>query len=139
MSVRTDRFWLAAILALALALRFPVLNGPLWYDEIVTVETHLKMGWGAMLSDYSMNHHYLHNIAAKAAMDLFGAAPWAIRLPALIFGLLGIWAIWRLARDAGGSMVAHATALLVALSYHHIWFRRTRAATRGWRSSRRSG
>lgn len=122
MSARTDRLWLAAILLLALVLRLPLMNGPLWFDEVVTVETHLKMGWGAMLSDYSMNHHYLHNIAAKGAMDLFGPSPWAIRLPALIFGILGIWAIWRLARDASGSLAAHATALLLALSYHHIWF-----------------
>ncbi len=117
-----DRLILAAILLLALALRLWGLNGPLWFDEIVTYETHLRLGWGEMLSTYSMNYHYLHNIAAKASISLFGASPWAIRLPALLFGLGGIAAMWALARNIAGSLPAHATALLMALSYHHIWF-----------------
>lgn len=113
---------LALILVLALALRLFGLNGPLWFDEIATVDTHLRLGWGEMMQSYSMNHHYLHNLAAKASMQLFGDAPWAIRLPALVFGLLSIAATWALARRAAGSISAHATALLLALSYHHIWF-----------------
>lgn len=117
-----DLFWLAAILALALVMRLVSLNSPLWWDEIATVETHLHMGWGQMLQDYSMNHHYLHNIAAKATMELFGESPWAIRLPALVFGLGAIAAMWVLARDIAGAVPAHATALMLALSYHHIWF-----------------
>ncbi len=117
-----DYLWLAAILLLALALRVIMLNGPLWFDEVVTVETHLRMGWGEMLQSYSMNHHYLHNLAAKATMEMFGETPWAIRLPALAFGLAGIAAMWVLARDIAGVIPAHATALLLALSYHHIWF-----------------
>jgi len=117
-----DRLILGAILLLALALRLPVMNGPLWYDEITTVDTHLKLGWGEMLTDYSMNHHYLHNFLAKATMDLFGPEPWAIRLPALLFGLGSIWAIWALAKRVSSMCVAHATALMMALSYHEIWF-----------------
>jgi len=118
----TDRLILALILLLALALRLWHLNSPLWYDEVVTVETHLRLGWGAMLQDYSMNHHYLHNLAAKAAMQMFGEAPWAIRLPSMLFGIAAIGAIWALAFRWAGNLVAHATALLLALSYHHIWF-----------------
>lgn len=117
-----DAFWLGAILILALALRVIGLNSPLWFDEIVTVQTHLRLGWGEMLQSYSMNHHYLHNLAAKLSMSLLGDAPWAIRLPAMLFGLGGIAAMWVLARDIAGRLPAHATALLMALSYHHIWF-----------------
>lgn len=121
-STTRDRLILAAILLLALGLRLVGLNGPLWFDEVVTYDTHLRLGWGEMLSSYSMNHHYLHNIAAKLSMTVFGDAPWAIRLPALLFGLGGITAMWVLARRIAGSLPAHATALLMALSYHHIWF-----------------
>ncbi len=122
MERNSDAFWLGAILILALVLRVIGLNGPLWFDEIVTVQTHLKLGWGEMLQSYSMNHHYLHNLAAKLSMSLFGESPWAIRLPAMLFGLGGIAAMWVLARDIAGRLPAHATALLMALSYHHIWF-----------------
>ena len=117
-----DLVWLAAILVFAAVLRVVSLNSPLWFDEIITVDTHLRMGWGEMLQSYSMNHHYLHNLAAKATMEAFGDAPWAIRLPALAFGLAAIAVMWFLARDLAGAMPAHATALLLALSYHHIWF-----------------
>jgi hypothetical protein len=114
---------LGAILVLALLLRLPGLDGPLWYDEVVTLETHLRLPWGAMVSDYSMNHHYLFSFAAKASMALFGEAPWALRLPALLLGLAGIGAGWALARQVTGRVaVAHAVALMLALSYHHIWF-----------------
>ncbi|MBS0565275.1 MAG: glycosyltransferase family 39 protein [Proteobacteria bacterium] len=119
---RRDYAVLALILALALALRLYGLNGPLWFDEITTVDTHLRLGWGEMMQSYSMNHHYLHNLAAKAAMQIFGESPWAIRLPALLFGLSAIAAMWVLVRRATDSGTAHATALLLALSYHHIWF-----------------
>lgn len=121
-SGRRDHAVLALILALALALRLYGLNGPLWFDEITTVDTHLRLGWGEMMQGYSMNHHYLHNLAAKAAMQIFGESPWAIRLPALLFGLGAIAAMWVLVRRAADSATAHATALLLALSYHHIWF-----------------
>lgn len=113
---------LAAILLFALALRVYGLNAPLWYDEIETVDSHLRLPWGEMMRDYSMNHHYLHNLLAKASMQIFGEAPWSIRLPALGFGLGTIWATWVLARDVAHRRVAHVTALLVALSYHEIWF-----------------
>lgn len=119
---RTEYLWLALILALALALRLFGLNGPLWYDEIVTVTSHLRLPWSEMLQSYSLNHHYLFDFEAKLAISLFGEAPWAVRLPAMLFGVAGVAAIWVLARQVAGSTIALATALLVALSYHHIWF-----------------
>jgi hypothetical protein len=84
---RQDWLWLGAILALAAGLRIWGLNAPMWHDEIQTLVTHLDLGWGEMVQSYSMNHHYLHNILAKGSMALFGDEPWAIRLPAMLFGL----------------------------------------------------
>lgn len=117
-----DRRWLVLILALAAGLRLWHLNAPLWHDEIQTLVTHVHLGWGEMLQSYSMNHHYLHNIAAKISVTMFGEAPWAVRLPAMLFGLATIWATWVLAREVAGAGIAHVTALLLALSYHEIWF-----------------
>ncbi|OYX42140.1 MAG: hypothetical protein B7Z02_13075 [Rhodobacterales bacterium 32-67-9] len=121
-SGQRDYLWLGAILALAAALRIWGLNAPMWHDEIQTLVTHVNLGWGEMVQSYSMNHHYLHNIAAKASMTLFGDAPWAIRLPAMLFGLGTLAAMWFLARDIAGATLAHVTTLLLALSYHQIWF-----------------
>ncbi|MCB2136894.1 MAG: glycosyltransferase family 39 protein, partial [Rhodobacteraceae bacterium] len=121
-SGQRDYLWLGAILVLAAALRIWGLNAPMWHDEIQTLVTHVNLGWSDMLQSYSMNHHYLHNIAAKAAMAVFGDAPWAVRLPAMLFGLGTLAAMWFLARDIAGATIAHVTTLLLALSYHEIWF-----------------
>ncbi|MFZ5709310.1 MAG: glycosyltransferase family 39 protein [Pseudomonadota bacterium] len=119
---RRDLLALGAILLVALALRIPGLNGPLWFDEITTVATHLRLPWLQMMTDYSMNYHYLHDVFAKAFIAVFGEEPWAIRMTALIFGLASIAAAWALARQVAGVPVAHATALLLATNYHQIWF-----------------
>ncbi len=117
-----DQTWLWAILLVAAAARIVGLNAPLWYDEMLTVTTHLRPSWGAFFTDYSMNHHYFHDLFAKASMGLFGDSAWAVRLPAMLFGLASIAAMWVLARDVAGAGPAHVTALLLAVSYHHIWF-----------------
>ncbi|OSP55076.1 glycosyltransferase family 39 protein [Pseudoruegeria sp. SK021] len=113
---------LAIILIGALCLRLIGLNGPLWYDEILTLDSHIRMPWPDMMQSYSMNHHYLHNLQAKLSLDLFGDDNWSLRLPALVFGVGSIAAVWRLANDVVGNRIAHLVAVLLALSYHHIWF-----------------
>lgn len=117
-----DWLWLALILALATGLRLWNLGAPLWFDEIVTVMEHLRLDWGRMLSSYSMNYHYLHNLQAKLATQIWGEEIWAIRLPSLVFGLASIVATWALAWRIATPAVAHVTAALMALSFHHIWF-----------------
>ena len=117
-----DHQILSAILLLAFGLRLWGLNAPLWYDEITTVETHLRLPWDEMMTSYSMNHHYLYSLQAKLSAAVFGEAAWSVRLPAMIFGVGSIAAIWVLAKRLAGVRVAHATALLLTLSFHHIWF-----------------
>lgn len=117
-----DHQILTGILLLALGLRIWGLNAPLWYDEITTVETHLRLPWDEMMTSYSMNHHYLYSLQAKLSASLFSEAAWSIRLPAMIFGVGSVAAIWALAKRVAGTRIAHITALLLALSFHHIWF-----------------
>ena len=117
-----DHQILSAILLLAFGLRIWGLNAPLWYDEITTVETHLRRPWDEMMTSYSMNHHYLYSLQAKLSASLFGEAAWSVRLPAMLFGVGSIAVIWALAKRVAGVRLAHVTALLLALSFHHIWF-----------------
>lgn len=117
-----DSLILVAILLLATGLRLWGLNAPLWYDEIQTLDTHLRLDWSAFFASYELNHHYFHNLAAKLSIGWFGETNWAIRLPAMVFGVGSIWMAWILAKDLTAKRFAHVTALLLALSYHHIWF-----------------
>lgn len=119
---RRDYYILGGLVLIALMLRLWGLNQPLWYDEIQTLETHIGAPWGEMMQSYSMNHHYLYSFQAKIFTTLFGETAWAIRMPAALFGTATVAAIWWLAKSIAGVRIAHVTALLVALSYHQIWF-----------------
>lgn len=121
-ATRSEIAMLALILAVAVALRLPGLADPLWFDEIMTLVTHVRLPWSEMMRDYSMNHHYLYSFEAKAAVDLLGEGPVALRLPALLFGIGSVAAGWWVARMVGGWFAGLLTAALLATSYHHIWF-----------------
>lgn len=118
-----DRRWIAAILLLGLALRLPGLNSGLWFDEVDTLTSYIRLPFGALLGTYdSLNNHMFFSLQAKLSVTLFGEHPWAIRLPAMLLGLASIWALWRLGRLVAGEVPARLAALMMALSYHHVWF-----------------
>ncbi len=120
---RWERGALAGLLVLAAALRLYKLDSPLWFDEIMTLTHYVREPWGRLAADYSsFNNHLFHSLQAKAAVTLFGEHPWALRLPAMLFGVGSIWALWRVARSALRPAEALFAAALLALSYHHIWF-----------------
>ncbi len=118
-----DLLILGAIILIAALLRIVSLNEPLWYDEIYSLMNFVRAPFFKIVSeDFDFNNHLLYNIQAKAAIFLFGEYNWSFRLPALLFGVAGIAAMWWLAQSVAGTIVAHSTAALIALSYHHIWF-----------------
>lgn len=119
---RNDLAILLLILLLAAVLRSAGLNAPLWYDEIRTVDTHVSLPWNEMMREYSMNHHYFFSMKAKLVSQIFGDQAWAYRFPAVLFGVGLVGVIWWLAKEVADSTIAHVSALLVALSYHQVWF-----------------
>jgi mannosyltransferase len=115
--------WVLAILALALVLRLVKLDAELWYDEILTLVNFVRLPFGELVTTYtSLNNHMLYSIEAKTVIGLFGEHPWTLRLPAALFGVASVWAAYRLAREAVGPWEARLGALLLAVSYHHVWF-----------------
>ncbi|WP_170412485.1 glycosyltransferase family 39 protein [Ruegeria arenilitoris] len=119
---RSDLAILLFILLLAAALRIAGLDSPLWYDEIWTVDTHIRLPWGDMMREYSMNHHYFFSMKAKLFSQIFGEESWVYRFPAVVFGVGIVAAIWWLTKEVANTWIAHVSALLVALSYHQVWF-----------------
>lgn len=111
------------VLAIALALRTISLNSDLWIDEVFTLVDFIRLPVGKILTDFSSdNQHILFSLLSHASVALFGESPWAIRLPSVLFGLASIWAGMRLALVVYGKQVAAFSGLLMAVSYHHIWF-----------------
>jgi mannosyltransferase len=131
MSSKTDaggttavwRAALLAVLAVGAALRLPGLNAELWYDEIATLVISVRQPLSTILTEFpGVNQHPLFSLLSHASAGIFGEAPWAIRLPAACFGVIAVWTVW----DAGRLMLTRVEALtaavLVATSYHHVWF-----------------
>lgn len=118
-----ERAALWMLLGGALALRLHKLDAPLWFDEVMTLVHYVRLPWSVLVADYSsFNNHLFYSLQAKLAASILGDAPWVLRLPAVIFGVASIWALWRLARTRLGAGQSFAAAALLAISYHHIWF-----------------
>lgn len=120
---RKEALAMAGIAILAAALRLIHLNSSLWYDEIITLIQSIRLPAGELLTTYgSLNNHVLYSWLAKFSAMLFGETPAALRAPAVIFGVASIIAAWRLFRGEDRNWPAVGVALLLALSFHHVWF-----------------
>lgn len=120
---RRELIALLAILALASLLRGIGLDAPLWYDEVVTLVEYVRLPAGDLLTKYTTtNNHVLYSLAANASVAVFGESAWSLRLPAALFGVASIAAFWQLARRLATVREALLASLLLAVSYHHVWF-----------------
>ena len=119
----SDIYVLVAILFAATALRFYRLGDGLWFDEIVTYVKYVRVPLGEVLSTYdNQNQHLFYSLLGNLAIQLFGDSAWSLRLPAVLFGLGSIGAIYLLGREVANSREALISAALIAFSYHHVWF-----------------
>jgi 4-amino-4-deoxy-L-arabinose transferase-like glycosyltransferase len=90
---------------------------PMRYDESVTYMYFVRLPWSEAVSTYTYpNNHVLHTLLVKAFATVFGASPWALRMPAFIAGSLVIPATYLMARELYGSKAALIATALVATS-----------------------
>lgn len=106
---------LAIVTLLGAAVRVRYLFEPLRYDEAFTYCTYAARPLRAFLQDYSWpNNHIFHTILVHASTRLLGFQPWAIRLPALVAGILTIPLACLLFRRLFSPIVGLLAAALVA-------------------------
>jgi mannosyltransferase len=123
LSRKSDLTILALILFAASALRLYGLNEGLWHDEVLTHVRYARMPFGEIITTYSdQNQHFLYSLLAHASFRIFGESAWSLRLPAVLFGIASIWALYLLGCQVSTHREALLSAALLALSYHHIWF-----------------
>jgi len=116
---RTTRRLLVAITGLALLVRLPGLDAPLWFDEVWTLVDFVRRPLSETASTYpSDNHHPLFTLLAGLSVRAFGESPWALRLPALVFGVGAVPLVALLGRRLVGTRAALVAALFLALSAH---------------------
>ncbi len=114
---------LAVVLVAASLLRLYRLDAGLWYDEIVAYVNYARMPFGQLVSTYtSESQHFLFNILAHAAVAVLGESASAVRLPAVLFGVGSILALYLFGRRVASVREALLAATLMTFSYHHVWF-----------------
>jgi len=114
---------LAVILVISFFLRIYQLNAGLWLDEILTYINYARLPMGELVTTYSSeNQHFLFSILARISFVVFGESGWALRLPAVFFGLGSLWALFLFARLVTDDREALLATALLAFSYHHLWF-----------------
>jgi mannosyltransferase len=114
---------LTAILVAATALRLYGLDVGLWHDEILTYVRYAQMPFGEIISTYNdQNQHLLYTLLAHASLRIFGEGAWSLRVPAVLFGIGSLWALYFFGRQVVRVREALLASALLAFSYHHIWF-----------------
>lgn len=101
---------LGVVLAIGTTIRLALIDQVMRNDEVVTA-TRFAVDLGTAISDYSApNNHILHSILVNLTTSVWGLEKWAIRLPALLFGLALIvavdWWIYSATRDRGAALLA---------------------------------
>ena len=95
---------LAGILIVALGLRLHRLSVGLWFDEINVYVKYMGMSFGEMLTTYDQeSQHFLFTLLARAAVALVGEGSASLRLPAVLFGVGSVAALYLLARRVATS------------------------------------
>ena len=119
----TSLYAVAAITAVAFALRCVGLGTDLWLDEITPILAYEQMSIFHVITSYvSSNNHLLNTLLVKLVIGFFGEQEWAVRLPAMLFGVATTPAIYWVSRFALSRRGSLCVAALMAVSYHHIFF-----------------
>jgi uncharacterized membrane protein len=85
------------------------------YDEAISFDQFASQPLNFLIRDYSVpNNHIFHNILVHFTTRIFGGEPWAIRLPALIAGILLIPVTAWLFKYFFGTLSGLLAAALVA-------------------------
>lgn len=118
-------WWLAIglLCVAATALRLIHLESGLWHDEIGTLLNFSRSPVGTILTSFpNQNQHMLYSLLSHGSIALFGESAWSFRLPAALFGVASVPALFLLARRVVDNREALLAGGLLAVSYHHIWF-----------------
>lgn len=117
--VTRSRLWarhtLLLILIIGVALRLHGLESlPLAEDDLYTLRDALK-------PDPWRNSRPVYIVLQHTLLQFFPPTPLFLRLPAFVFGVLGVWLTWSMAKRAFGQTAGLVSSFLVAISPWHLY------------------
>lgn len=113
----------AALVSIGVGLRLFDLGDGLWYDEITTLVGQARLPVMQIISTFeSQNQHMIYSLLARVSFVAFGESAWALRLPAALFGVASLWAVYWFGIHVTERREALLAATLLTFSYHHVWF-----------------
>jgi len=91
------------MLAVALCLRLIAIDQSLWLDEAISINVVKNFGWSGLISAFSVHdfHPLLYYFFLKAWGSLFGFGVIVMRLPSVIFGIMTVYIVAKMKREAG--------------------------------------
>jgi hypothetical protein len=123
MSPRRSAILLGVLLVCAAALRLYRVGDEEWLDEILTHVLVSRLDLAELATSYpSQNQHVLYSLLARVSIVALGDSTAALRVPAVVFGVLGIAATYVLGRELLSRREALAAAALLTVSDVHVWF-----------------
>ncbi len=107
---------LLLVLACAAIFRVDHLNEQITHDEAYTYVVFSSTSIFNIVTNYHLpNNHILSSLLIDLSTHLFGAQPWAVRLPAFLAGLLLIFASYAFARQVYGKYAALLGSVIIAI------------------------
>lgn len=113
---------LGFIICVAAALRLYQPNSQLWIDEVSALASIQRSSWTIVTEWPGPASHIFTELLAHWSTLLFGDTPFAIRLPAVLFGVLGVVAMYPLTTLIFSRLHAFLATGFLAVSYHHVFY-----------------
>lgn len=121
---------LTLILVVAAVVRQININQSLWYDELYSLVHFVFRTPLGVLTTYSApNNHIGYTLLARLAIDPAQVTEVGFRIPSLVFGLVGVVAVYFLGLQLAGRTIALLAGAVMAL---HPWATSAAQEARGY-------
>jgi hypothetical protein len=106
-------YFIAAITLFGVFTRLPFLFQPMGHDEAYTIAAYGVAHFKDIISDYWLtNNHIFHSLLVSLCYHVFGYAPWSVRLPVFLSGVLVIPVAYRKTAMVSAAAVAGLPLLI---------------------------
>jgi hypothetical protein len=117
--------WIILILLVAVILRLYKIDfQSLWMDEIYTLNVaSSKNSFSTIISEVNLRESfpYLYFFIMNAMFTLFGDTSIVARIPSVIFGVMGVWMIYKLGKELYSKNTGLISAALLTINEYHLY------------------